>query len=198
MKKIYIEGGGNSKEGRIRCREGFRKLFESCGFKGRMPSTAAYGSRNETYDRFKSAIAGSSKADYIALLVDSEDPVKDSHKVWEHLKWRDNWERPQGTDDNQALLMTTCMETWIVADHNALGKHFGQHLQQSALPHLDNLESRPRGDVQQKLMQATRDCHSPYTKGPKSFVVLGKLAPDVIAQYLPSFQRMRKILETKL
>ena len=31
---IYLEGGGDSKELHIRCREGFRKLLENCGFQG--------------------------------------------------------------------------------------------------------------------------------------------------------------------
>jgi hypothetical protein len=37
---IYVEGGGagaDSKDVDIRCREGFRKLLENCGFEGRMP-----------------------------------------------------------------------------------------------------------------------------------------------------------------
>ncbi len=34
---IFLEGGGDSKELHIRCREGFRQLLEKCGFKGRMP-----------------------------------------------------------------------------------------------------------------------------------------------------------------
>lgn len=32
-----------------------------------------------------------------------------------------NWDPPTGATDNQVLLMTTCMETWIVADR-ALGR----------------------------------------------------------------------------
>ena len=52
--RIYIEGGGDSKDLQSRCREGFRKLIEKTGFEGRMPSTVACGGRNNAYDMFKS------------------------------------------------------------------------------------------------------------------------------------------------
>jgi len=39
------------------------------------------------------------------LLVDSEDPVTSA--VWDHLKSRDHWERPGGTNEDQAQLMVT-------------------------------------------------------------------------------------------
>ena len=94
--------------------------------------------------------------------------------------------------------MVTCMETWIVADRQALNEHFGNRLQTSALPPLDNLESRSRQDVQDRLERATRDCPGPYTKGPKSFEILGKLNPSVLEQHLPSFHRTRRILSDKL
>ena len=29
--RIYLEGGGDSKDGKVRCREGFRKLLKKCG-----------------------------------------------------------------------------------------------------------------------------------------------------------------------
>ena len=47
--KIYIEGGGDSKELRIRCREGFRRLLDQCGFTGRMPKLIACGGRDATF-----------------------------------------------------------------------------------------------------------------------------------------------------
>ena len=70
---IYLEGGGG-KDLNARCREGFRKLLESCGFAKRMPKLTACGSRNSAYDDFKTAHAHASGGDYVALLVDSEDP----------------------------------------------------------------------------------------------------------------------------
>ena len=40
--RIYLEGGGDSKDGKVRCREGFSKLLRKCGLSGRMPRLVAY------------------------------------------------------------------------------------------------------------------------------------------------------------
>lgn len=195
MVSIYVEGGGGT-EGKSRCREGFRRLLERCGFKGRMPKIVACGSRNQAYDNFKTALSGSDKN--VMLLIDSEDPVRDIDETWEHLRRRDKWDRPQGARDDDVLLMTTCMETWIVADHATLKEHFGNRLMESALPPLQDLESRNRKDVHDRLVAATSQCPGPYKKGPKSYEPLGKLDPDKIQEYLPSFMRARSILDGKL
>ncbi len=195
---VYLEGGGNSKEGKTRCREGFRKLLEKCSLTGHIPKVVACGSRDSAYDSFQTAHTIASETDYVALLVDSEDPLSDTEKTWAHLGQRDGWQRPQGSQDDQVMFMTTCMETWIVADRDALREYFGQHLQMSALPSLDDLEGRVRGDVQNALADATRNCPGPYTKGPKSFQIVGQLNPDAIEPHLPSFHRARSILEAKL
>ena len=138
------------------------------------------------------------KQRYVALLVDSEEPLSNIDQTWDHLMSRDRWQKPQGARDDQVLFMTTCMETWIVADYNALRAHFGQGIQRSALPPADDLETRPRDEVLRKLRHATRDCLAPYDKGPRSFEVLGKLNPATLDSCLPSFRRARRILNTKL
>ena len=196
--RLYIEGGGDGKAGKSRCREGFRKLLKKCDFAGQMPSLTACGSRESAYDRFKSAQEHGPKECYVALLIDSEEPLSNIDETWDHLVRRDRWQKPRGARDDQVLFMTTCMETWIVADYNALRVHFGQGIQLSALPPADDLERRPRDEVLAKLMHATRNCLAPYEKGAKSFVVLGKLNPATLDSCLPSFQRARRILNTKL
>lgn len=107
---LYIEGGA-SKEDQIRCREGFRKLLEKAGFSGRMPRLSACGGRESAFDDFKTAHASRKVGDYIAMLVDSEEPVENLEQTWAHLKSRDQWDKPAGAVDDQVLFMTTCMET---------------------------------------------------------------------------------------
>jgi hypothetical protein len=137
-------------------------------------------------------------SDFIAMLIDSEDPAKDVEKTWAHVRGRDKWVKPKGTRDDQVLLMTTCMETWIVADRGALTEHYGKKLQESALPALVNLEDLPRQTVQGKLARATRDCSNAYAKGKRSFDLLAKLNPEVLQDQLPSFARMRRVLQDRL
>jgi len=201
---IYIEGAAkkaaHSKEQQIRCREAFRNLFVKMGFAERLPRTSACGGRSEVFKDFKKALK-CKKAGYVAMLVDSEEPVADIEKTWEHLETRpgDEWEKPAGVADEQVLLMTTCMETLIVSDRVALRGHYGAMLQEgTALPPLVDLEHRHRHDIQDALFHATRNCRNAYEKGERSFEILGKLNPDVLCQHLPSFMRIKRILSKKL
>jgi hypothetical protein len=195
---IYIEGGGDSRELHILCRKGFSKLLEKCGFAGHMPRLHACGGRDSTFEDFKIAHEDKGNSEYVAMLIDSEDPLTGS-EPWEHLRNRgDRWDRPLGSENDQVLFMTTCMETWIVADREALGKHYGNRFQESALPPLTALESRSRHDIQDMLFHATRDCSNAYKKGKRSFEVLEKLSPDELERHLPSFVRVKQILENRL
>ena len=92
---LYIEGA-ESKEDQIRCREGFRKLLEKAGFAGRMPRLSACGGRDSAFGDFQTAHAKAKSGHFVAMLVDSEDPVTDVEKPWVHLKTRDNWDKPTG------------------------------------------------------------------------------------------------------
>ncbi len=200
---LYLEGGGTgagSKYLSLRCQEGFHKLLERMGFIGRKPRLVACGGRGVVYDRF--VIEHSARvAAYVAMWIDSEEPMINPEAAWEHLQnvaTVPRWQRPGGARDDQVLFMTTCMETWILADRDALSDHYGSKLQESALPPLVDLEKRERHDVQDKLEHATRNCTNSYAKGKRSFEVLSRLTPAVPEQHLPSFVRVRRILNAHL
>ena len=196
---LYVEGA-ESKEDQVRCREGFRNLIGKLGFADgkRMPRLSACGGRNSAFDDFKTAHEAAKAGHFVAMLIDSEDPVADVEQTWEHLKTRDQWDAPAGASDDQVLFMTTCMETWIVADRETLKEHYGHKLQENALPPTNNLESRGRADVHDKLAHATRNCSNAYQKGKRSFVVLAELNPATLEPLLPSFARAKRILNAKL
>ncbi len=194
---IYIEGGGDSKGLHVQCRQGFRQLLERCGFSGRMPRLVACGGRSAAYSDFKTAHE-SNKAEYVAMLIDSEKPVSNPEETWDHLRNCDRWDRPDGADDEQVLFMTTCTETWIVADRDTLRQHYGSSLQESALPSLISLEQSNREDIQEGLERATRSCSNAYQKGKRSFEILGKLKPEVLESRLVAFERAKRILNEKL
>jgi len=194
----------DSKELQSRCREGFRKLIEKTNV-ARNPAIVACGSRDQTFKKFKIAVSTASD-EYPLMLVDSEDPVKttdenpDSAEAWNHLKAGDNWDKPSSVANDQAQLMATCMESWIMADQPALSVFFGQHLQTSALLPEQNLEARARDEVQDKLVWATRDCGKDrsYAKGKRSFKILGHLNPETLKKHLPHFRRFASTLESHL
>jgi hypothetical protein len=161
-----------------------------------MPRVVACGGRKETYDDFCTAL----KQDkgYVILLVDSEESLV--HDAWSHLRERDGWERPNGAEDDQAQLMVTCMETWVMADREALRSIFRNCLTEGSLLSLTNLESRDKGDVQGSLERATQNCgrEKRYQKGRRSFQVVELLEPETLKQTLPHFRRLVTTLENKV
>jgi hypothetical protein len=179
---IYLEGGGDSKELHTRGRESFRKLLERCAFGETMPRLVACGSRSRAYKDFCKAHRNAGSG-VVLMLIDSEDPLPDIETPWAHLKVRDGWEKPEDASSEQVLMMTTCMETWIVADRAALRTDFGQNLQESGLPALVNLESRLRDAVQGTLVYATRNCANQCRKGKRSFQILAELTPDTLSAF---------------
>lgn len=171
-------------------------LLRTAGVQVNLITLLPCGSREEARDTFRLRL--SNKSVFTAMLIDSEDPVDDRDRCWDHLKIRDNWDKPSDTTDEQVLLMTTCMESWVIADMEALKSHYRHHLQASALPSTHDLEQKPRDQVQAKLEHATRNCPAPYKKGTRSFEVLAKLNPETLTKRLPSFARTIRILKEKI
>lgn len=191
---IYVEGGGESKELRARCRKGFSKLIEKLGFAGRMPKIVACGGRNEAFTMFYNSITSSRNDEFPLLLVDSEDPITTSGP-WDHLMVRDGWNRPIDAEDDQAQMMVTCMETWIMADHATLRRFFGSYLREGALIPVSGLEMRSRQELLESLKSATNDCgrNRGYDKGKISFQILAELNPESLNN-LPYFCRFKETL----
>jgi hypothetical protein len=196
--KLYVEGGGDSKEQHARCREGFRKLLVKSGFTGKMPRIVAGGGRTATFDQFKTSVRSAGPNDFPILLVDSEDVVADNTTAWVHLKIRDDWDRPDGVVEDQAQLMVTCMETWLMADRVALRAYFGRSLNEGQLFSTDALETRQRQIVHDALAEATRHCKKNYRKGERSFEILAALDPKTLKKILPHFLTLLQTLENHL
>ena len=197
--KLYVEGGGDSKSQHVNCREGFRKLLENAGFKGKMPRIVACGGRRTVYDKFITSV-NSNESDYNPMmLIDSETRVT-NHNLWEFLKESEGWDKPDNSDDSQVQLMAQCMETWCVVDRETLRSFFGQCLNEASLPPLNNLESRDKKEILQALENATCQCEKDrkYKKGKRSFKLLGELNTDVLMNELYYFKRLCETLEEKL
>lgn len=164
------------------------------------------GSRNDTYDSFRTAVIIGGGDSYPLLLVDSEDPLatadasQHAPAAWAHLQNRDGWSRPLNTANDQAQLMVTCMETWVMGDQVALKEFFGGDLRQNRLLAANDLEDRTRHEVQESLEMATSDCgpRRMYRKGKRSFQVLATLDPMTLRANLPHFRRFMDTLKQVL
>lgn len=192
--KIYVEGGGNSKQLRTACRRGFSKFIEKAGLAGQMPKVVACGSRDDAYNSFRTNHAGGKET--AILLVDAEAAVLASDP-WEHLRTRDGWERPTGAVNNQCHLMVQIMESWFLADVGTLETFYGQGFRPQRLPANPKLEDVAKQDVLDGLNRATSTTtKGNYNKGRDSFLILEELDPDKVKQALPSTNRFIEALQS--
>ncbi len=189
--KLYVEGGGDSKTLRSQCRKGFRTFFEKAGMAGRTPSVVACGSRGNAYRDFKTAHGHSLSA---MLLVDAEGLVT-AKGPWEHLWAQDNWGRPAKATDDQCHLMVQVMESWFLADSDALESFYGQGFRPQSLPANPNTEEVSKQDVFNRLDAATRaTTKGRYDKGRHSYEILGRLDPSKVTNASPYAGRLIRVL----
>jgi hypothetical protein len=198
MVKVFVEGGGDSKVLRTACREGFTTFISKLGV-ARHPRISACGSRQTAFDKFCTAIANGEEA---LLLVDSEEAVDvrysqgqpDGWRPWAHLKARpgDSWDKPQRCADTDCHLMVQVMESWLLADRNALKEFFGQGFKENALPAANNaVEDIGKQQVYDALSKVTSNCKTKaaYGKGEHSFKLLAKIAPNKVIRASPWAKR---------
>lgn len=188
--KIYAEGGGRGEYIDSVFRQSWKAFFEAAGLRGRLASVVRGGSRNETFDKFKTAVASPNPGVIPLLLVDSEDAVDAGRTVWEHLRAHDRWKRPVGVNDDQAFLMVQVMETWFLADRPLLRHYFGAALRENQFRAWPDLESVPKATVLNSLQQATAGCARPYAKGKVSFELLARLDPRAVEASCPHASKL--------
>lgn len=187
--KLCVEGGGDSKILRTACREGFRTFIEKAGLAGMMPRIVACGGRDNAYNDFVIA----HQQGNAMLLVDAEEPVNEAG--WRHLNNRDGWPRPDGATDDQCHLMVEIMESWFLADREALEEFYGQGYRGNALPQNPQVEQIAKQDVLNGLDGAARETSKRrYDKGSHSFGILAKLDPEKVRNASPHAKRFIEAL----
>ena len=163
-----------------------------------MPRVIVCGSRENAFDKFRSAFAKAADSDFIALLVDSEAPVARNTGTWLHLKNRDNWDQPARATDDNAHLMVQCMEAWFLADTDALVQYFGDGFRINSLPGHSEIEAVSKSDIETGLKMATRQCRKgQYDKRRHSFAILAELNPGKVTNASPHAGRFVTTLLNK-
>ena len=181
---LYIEGGGERKDLRMRFLKGWRIFFDAAGV-GSRTKIVRGGGRQQTFKRFKSAVRGRSADTLPLLLVDSEGPVQAGNSPWLHLQARDGWQKPNGAGEDQAFLMVQFMETWFLADTDGLRRYFGSGLSEQAIKQWPELEAVSKDTVLKALAQATAACDKAYEKGRTSFELLAHVDPARVRAACP-------------
>ncbi|MDE7168578.1 MAG: DUF4276 family protein [Mucispirillum sp.] len=205
MVKIFVEGGGNNNTYlKSQCHKAFKSFFEKAGLDNRLPRVIASGGRTNAYYDFCKSVKNKENA---FLLIDSEDIINDRFDIgnnnnqdgspWEHLNnTRENrLTKPTGVSDKQCHLMVTSMETWLLADVNALSKYFGKNFNTASLPRHNNLERIDKNNVLDAINKAAKDTvKKKYEKGRDSFCILGMIDPALVQEKSPWAKRLIKTL----
>ena len=194
--RIVIEGGGSGANPDKDFRQAWTQFFKAAGLVGQLPRVVRGEGRQQTFDKFKAALQSARRDEVVILLVDSEGPVQAGHSAWHHLRDQDNWDQPPGADDDSAYLMIQVMETWFLADREALRRFFGPPFNESRLRQWPNLEEVHRDTVYDALEQATSNCQKQYRKGRVSFQLLAELNPQTVAAACPHADQLLQYLRT--
>ena len=196
---IYMEGGGDGPAGKAQIRTGMSKFLSSLQER---VSARRYrwrvtpcGSRNAAFDAYKNAVQ--TNVDTLnLLLVDSEGPL--SAPPWAHLAALDRWDLGVETA-NQVHLMVQTMETWIVADGEALAKYYGSGFRAASLPAAKELELVSKNDVARALKAATKNTtKGDYHKIRHAADLLARLDAPRVRSKCPACERLFASLEAIL
>jgi hypothetical protein len=186
--KLYVEGAARHSDfDRAVCRQAFSEFFAAAGLNHR-PRTIPCGGRKQAYDAFVTAIKTHRPGELPLLLVDSETPRAPGMTKWRHLKGRlgDHWDQPAGAGEDQVFLMVQVMETWFIADREALREFFKPKFKESKIPAWPHLENITKSAVYDALESATAECgQKQYSKGHLSFQLLKGIPPAKVEAACP-------------
>ena len=155
--RVYIEGGGDSKDTKAFLRQGFNAFLKDLISAARSRrirwNIVMCGGRDAAFDAFRTALQQHSDA-FNVLLVDSEVPVVTT--PWHHLQERDGWGDDRVSDDH-CQLMTQTMEAWFIADVEALSTFYGPEFRRGCIPRNPDVEQIAKADLEASLRSASRD-----------------------------------------
>lgn len=195
---IYMEGGGDSTASKAAIRQGMGEFLHEIRDRVRERrltwKLVACGSRNWAHDAFTHAVRTQSQA-FNILLVDSEGPMNGTPR--EHLNARDGWHL--GGDEEAFHVMVQSMETWIVADGNALRQYYRQGFLENALPAAEDLETVAKTDVVRALVHATRGTQKgAYRKIDHASEILARVDPAQVMRRCGHCRRLFDLVTGRL
>lgn len=143
-----------------------------------MPRVLAVGGRGDAFKEFSRRVKDAEAVRL--LLVDSEGPVATGTSPWAHVAKRegDHWVQPSGVTNEQLHFMVESMETWLVADPEALAAFYGNGFKKQKLPPVQGLEQHSKGKIAEALDAATKETKTKgrYAKS-HGFYLIGKIDP---------------------
>lgn len=129
------------------------------------------------------------------LLMDSEGSA--DGQLREDLHRRSDWSPPRGNtvSPEQEQWMVQVMESWFLADRDALRAYYGARIRESSLPQNPQIEQISEQDVLEGLTRATG---GDYHKGADAPRILELLKPGQVRARAPHCRRLFDTLLEKL
>jgi hypothetical protein len=193
--RIYVEGGGG-KDSKARMRQAFSQFLSGSRDAARQKraqwSVILCGSRDDTFKAFQQGIRTHPNA-RVFLLVDAEQAVAGTPR--EHLAAREPWDL-SFVDDAQCQLMVQVMESWFLADPEALAQFYGQQFGMGQIPKRKNVEEVPKDEVMSSLDRASRNTQrGPYHKILHGAPILENLNSERVRSRAPHCDRLFQSLQ---
>jgi hypothetical protein len=122
------------------------------------------------------------------LLLDSEDP-----QAFQVRK-----RSLEGCDPESIFWMVQVMESWFLADVDALKRHYKSGFQETALEGTPKVEQIPKADVLTRLKKATRGAKPGEYQKSHAFKLLGLIDPSKVRTAAPNCDRMFRLILARL
>ena len=132
--KLYVEGGGKGshKRATIKLQQGFDSFFTEIIELARIKKISfkiiPAGNTQSTYDDFIFSVENSPQS-FNLLLVDSDDALDEDESARAFLQKKYKKWKLKTVKDEQCHLMVQIMESWFIADVDALKQFYGQGFQ---------------------------------------------------------------------
>jgi Domain of unknown function (DUF4276) len=196
---LYVEGGG-TKDSRDHLRRAFSEFLSEPRSVARQKGigwrVVMCGSREATVKAFREGAAEHPHA-LVLMLVDSDRPVDGTPR--EHLAGGDTRWNLASAEDGQIHLMAQVMESWFVADIDALERFYGQGFAAGQIPRRRDVEEVPKDDVFASLNSATRRTQKGrYHKIQHGPAILESLNPKLVRARAPHCERLFTVLSEAL
>lgn len=184
---VYVEGGGDTRSNQAPLKRSLKEFILNALPEAKRPAARrsvtveAVGGGEKTFHMFEWAVR-KKPSQLSVLLVDAENEVTTNR--CDHLRSRGHWPIP-GAEEDQCHLMVVAMETWLVADPEALQQFYGTKFNAKHLPGHPDLEVLEKQHVNRALAAATAGCkRDQYTKA-HGMLLLGRVDPAKVERRAP-------------
>lgn len=202
--KLYVEGGGKGshKRATIKLQQGFDAFFRDLKSAAREKRISfkiiPAGNTQSTYDDFIFSVEHSPQS-FNLLLVDSDEAVAEDKTARGFLQNKYKKWNLQAVKDDQCHLMVQIMESWFVADVDALKSFYGKDFKEGAIPKNKNVETIAKETVEKSLETATAKTQkAEYHKIEHGAKILELVNPQKVRDAAPYCERLFKIISQEI